>query len=62
MIAAGFVMAVLGYWLLPDFLPECPARIDGLVGGVGVILVIVGVIFWILGAVGRPVGGRRYWY
>jgi hypothetical protein len=29
---------------------------------IGGILVVVGVILWILGAVGRPVGGRRYWF
>ena len=28
----------------------------------GVILVILGVIFWILGAMGRAVGGRRHYY
>jgi len=29
---------------------------------IGVILVVVGAVFWILGSVGRPVGGRRAWY
>lgn len=29
---------------------------------IGGILVLVGVILWILGAVGRPVGGRRVWF
>lgn len=29
---------------------------------IGIILLIVGAVFWILGSVGRPVGGRRYWY
>jgi len=29
---------------------------------IGIILVVVGVILWILGATGRAVGGRRYWY
>jgi hypothetical protein len=28
----------------------------------GVILLVVGAVLWLLGAVGRPVGGRRYWY
>jgi len=28
----------------------------------GVILVVLGVIFWILGAMGRAVGGRRHYY
>jgi hypothetical protein len=29
---------------------------------IGGILVVIGVILWILGAVGRPVGGRNVWY
>jgi Family of unknown function (DUF6131) len=29
---------------------------------IGIILLIVGAIFWILGSMGRPVGGRRYWW
>jgi uncharacterized protein involved in response to NO len=34
----------------------------GILYVLGAILAIVGVIFWILGAVGRPVAGRRYYY
>jgi hypothetical protein len=29
---------------------------------VGVILLVVGAVFWLLGSMGRPVGGRRVWY
>ena len=29
---------------------------------IGVILVVLGLIFWILGAMGRAVGGRRHYY
>ena len=29
---------------------------------IGIILLIIGAIFWILGATGRAVAGRRYWY
>lgn len=29
---------------------------------IGIILVVVGALFWILGATGRAVAGRRYWY
>jgi hypothetical protein len=29
---------------------------------IGIILLIVGAVFWILGSVGRPIGGRKYWY
>ena len=40
----------------------------GLVFGVsilwtlGIIVLLVGAVFWLLGSTGRPVGGRRYWY
>ena len=62
MIILGFVLAILGYWLLPELLPEAPARIDNLVGVVGVIFIIIGLILLVLSLVGRPVGGRRFWY
>jgi hypothetical protein len=29
---------------------------------IGGILVVLGVIFWILGALGRAIGGRRHYY
>ncbi|WP_253277267.1 DUF6131 family protein [Rhodococcus sp. RD6.2] len=29
---------------------------------IGIVLIIVGVVLWILGATGRAVGGRKYWY
>jgi hypothetical protein len=28
----------------------------------GIILLVIGAVLWVLGSVGRPVGGRRYWY
>lgn len=28
----------------------------------GIALLIIGAVLWILGAAGRPVAGRRYWY
>jgi Family of unknown function (DUF6131) len=40
----------------------------GLVAGIpiletiGVLLVVVGVILWILGSMGRAIGGRRHYY
>jgi hypothetical protein len=34
----------------------------GIVLTLGVILLVIGVIFWILGALNRPVFGRRYYY
>jgi len=29
---------------------------------IGVVLLIIGAVLWILGSMGRPVGGRRYWW
>ena len=29
---------------------------------IGAILIVVGIVLWILGAVGRPVGGRKVWF
>ena len=62
MIVIGFVLAILGYWLLPEFIPEVPPRLDSLVGGVGVIFIFIGLVLLVLSLIGRPVGGRRYWY
>jgi hypothetical protein len=28
----------------------------------GVILVVIGLVFWILGAAGHAIGGRRHYY
>jgi hypothetical protein len=51
MIILGIILLVVGY-LLP--LP--------ILYTIGWILVVIGAILWILGAVGRPVGGRRVWF
>jgi hypothetical protein len=34
----------------------------GILYTIGAILVVIGVIFWILGAMGRAVGGRPHYY
>jgi hypothetical protein len=34
----------------------------GILTTIGIVLLIVGAVFWILGSVGRPIGGRKYWY
>ena len=52
MIVLGIILLVLGY-LLP--MPSADLHL-------GWILVVIGVILWILGAVGRPVAGRRVWF
>ena len=50
MIILGVVLLLIGYFLAIPILYT-----------IGGIILLVGVILWILGAVGRPVGGRRYW-
>lgn len=51
MIILGVVLFLLGYFLLVPLLET-----------IGGILIVVGVVLWILGAVGRPVAGRRTWF
>ena len=51
MIILGIILLVVGY-------------LTGIsiVYSIGGLLVLVGVILWILGAVGHPVGGRKVWF
>jgi hypothetical protein len=51
MIILGIILLVVGY------LVHIPILYT-----IGIILLIIGAILWILGAVGRPVAGRRYWF
>jgi hypothetical protein len=51
MIALGIVLLILGFFLKV-----------GILGTIGIILLVIGAVLWVLGSVGRPVGGRRYWY
>ena len=51
MIVLGIVLAVLG--VLLDI---------GILLTIGIILIVVGVILWILGSMGRAVGGRRHYW
>ncbi|BBX41222.1 hypothetical protein [Mycobacterium simiae] len=51
MIILGIILAIIGY--------VAGIAILETIGG---ILVLVGVILWILGAVGRPVAGRKVWF
>jgi len=50
-IILGIVLLVLGYFLSISILTT-----------LGIILVVIGAVLFILGSVGRPVGGRRYWF
>lgn len=51
MIILGIILLVLGYVLGV-----------GILETIGVILLVIGAVLWILGAVGRPVGGRKVWF
>ena len=51
MIAMGLVLLIVGYLLGIDALWT-----------IGVVLVVFGAALWLLGAIGRPVAGRRHWY
>lgn len=51
MILLGAILLILGFVLKVQILWT-----------IGVILLVVGAVLWLLGAVGRPVAGRRYWY
>ena len=51
MIGLGIILLILGYVLKVAVLTD-----------IGVVLLVIGAVLWVLGSVGRPVGGRRYWY
>jgi len=61
-IILGIVLLIVGYWLIPDALPQVPAQLDRLVIDFGILFLVIGVIFLILSLVGHPIGNRRYWY
>lgn len=51
MIVVGVVLLLLGYLLG-----------IGILYTLGVIVLVIGVVLWILGATGHAVGGRARWY
>lgn len=51
MITLGVVLLLLG------FLFGIP-----ILWSLGMILLVVGIVLWILGSVGREIGGRRHYY
>jgi uncharacterized membrane protein HdeD (DUF308 family) len=54
----GVIMIVLGVVLLIlGFVFTIP-----ILWTIGIIVLVIGAVLWIMGAVGRPVGGRRYWF
>ena len=51
MIVLGLILLILG-WVLGI----------SILWTIGIIVLIVGIIFLVLGQMGRAVGGRKYWY
>lgn len=51
MVVLGVVLLILG------FVFGIP-----LLWTLGIVALVIGAVLWIMGSVGRPVGGRRYWY
>lgn len=51
MVLLGIVLVVIG------------ALLDvGIVLTLGVVILVVGAILFLLGSLGRPLGGRRHWW
>ncbi len=51
MIVLGAILLILGLIFGIDILWT-----------IGVVLIVIGAVFWILGSTGRAVGGRKVWY
>jgi len=51
MIGLGIILLIVGYIVKVAVLED-----------IGVVLLVICAVLWVLGSVGRPVGGRRYWY
>jgi cell division protein FtsW (lipid II flippase) len=52
MIVLGVILILVGY-LLP---------VPAIIATIGWVLLVIGLVLLVLGQIGRPVGGRRYWY
>ena len=51
MIALGLILLIVGYLVHISILWT-----------IGIIVLIIGLAFLVLGQMGRAVGGRKYWY
>ena len=51
MIVLGIILALVGYFINISILLY-----------IGVVLIVIGAVFWVLGSTGRAVGGRKVWY
>lgn len=54
MIILGIVLLLIGYFVATP--------ISGLLTAIGAILLILGIVFFVFGAAGHPVGGRNVWF
>ena len=52
MIVLGIILILLAAFL----------DVPGILYTIGIVLVVVGVVLWILGSMGRAVGGRRHYW
>ena len=51
MLIVGLILIILGY-----------ITGIGILQTLGIILLVIGAVLWILGSMGRPVGGRRHYW
>ena len=51
MIVLGLILLIIGFI----------AKI-AILWTIGIILLVIGVVLFLLGAAGREIGGRKYWY
>ena len=51
MIVLGLILLILG-WLLGI----------SILWTIGIIVLIIGIVFLVLGQMGYAIGGRKYWY
>lgn len=51
MITLGLVLLIIGFVLK-----------IGVLWSIGMILFLVGLVFWVLGSLGHAIGGRKHYY
>jgi cytochrome c-type biogenesis protein CcmH/NrfF len=51
MLILGLILLIIG-----------PIAKIALLWTIGIILLVIGTVVWILGSMGRPVGGRRHYW
>jgi hypothetical protein len=62
MIVLGVILLVVGYWLIPDAVPDIPPQLDRLCVDLGWLFLVIGIVLLLLSLFGHPVGNRRFWY